>query len=235
MLENRDVHHFDRLWEKKDKDVLASAYHPGSNLRVDYCVRHLPAGNRFLDIGCGTGVLAVQLKDRYDEVYGVDIARLPVKIAVKNQVRAVQVNLNHEILPYPDNYFDTITILSTLQYFYDLDLVIKEVYRVLTPGGLLVMTVPNMRAWWRLVKLVISGVFPKVSKDSVGYDGGTLHYFCYRDVKDILSGYKMQACFSGGIMCIPGGIQRLPNDGVMGWLKREFFSAEFVIGARKSI
>lgn len=234
MLGKRDELNFEQVWARKSEGGRLSArYLPGENQRIDFCLRYLPGGERFLDLGCGTGVLALQLKDRYKEVYGVDVAELPVKVARENQVEAVQLNLNAETLPYPDGFFDTITILSTLQYFYDLHFALAEIHRVLKAGGLIVLTVPNMRAFWRLGKLVFGGTFPKTSKDPVGYDGGALHYFCFSNIAALLEEKRFRMIYSGGIFCRPAFLNSIADSSILGPFKREFFSAEVVVAARK--
>jgi len=234
MLGGRDEQNFQQVWAQKSQSGQdLGEYHPGANQRVDFCLRYLPAGECFLDIGCGTGILAAQLKGRYREVHGIDIAELPVQIACQNQVRAVQHNLNTAPLPYSNDYFDTVTVLSTLQYFYDLDFAVGEIRRVLKPGGLVVLTVPNMRAFWRLAKLALKGEFPTTAKDEVGYDGGALHYFCYANLAGLLARYGLKPVYKGGIFCIPAFLNSVKDGGGLGALKREFFSAEVVIAARK--
>lgn len=187
MNSKHDKKVFDQIWQQKAlSDDLNSSYIPGKNLRIDYCIRNLPKGAKFLDIGCGTGILANEVKGKYSEVFGVDIAELPVKIACANGINASVCNLNFEKLPFPDDFFDSLTLLSTLQYFHDLDFSISEIRRVLRPSGYLLLSIPNVRSYWRVFKLAIIGKFPQVSKDKIGYDGGTLHYFCYQDLKKIL-------------------------------------------------
>lgn len=235
MLGGRDEEHFRKVWAKKmEKRSPSAIYRPGDNQRVDFCIRYLPSGDRFLDIGCGTGVLAEQLRDRYLEVHGVDIADLPVKNAQEKQVNALQLNLNLSPLPYPDLFFDSVTILSTLQYFYDIENVLNEVRRVLKVGGQVVLTVPNMRTYWRLAKLAIKGEFPTATKDDVGYDGGALHYFCYSNLVKLLVRKSLQPVYAGGIFCLPNFLNSIPDQGWLGSVKREFFSAEVVVVAQKT-
>ena len=187
MLDRRDELNFEKVWAKKQETgKVSNVYIPGENQRIDFCIQHVSPGLRFLDIGCGTGVLAVKMKERFSEVHGIDIADFPVQIAMQNGVKAIQLNLNSKPLPYPNDFFETVTILSTIQYFYDLEYILTEINRVIRVGGQFILTVPNMRTYWRLLKLALKGEFPKTSKDLVGYDGGALHYFCYSDIASLL-------------------------------------------------
>lgn len=234
MLRQPDSAHFDKVWQSKAErgQLLFAAYVPGANPRVDKALQLISRGTRFLDIACGTGVLAAQVKDRFQEVYGVDIAEAPVQIARDHGVIASIVNLNTQPLPFEDGYFSAVTIMSALQYMYDLDFVLGECFRVLSPRGEILICVPNMRTFWRMWKLAVLGTFPRTSLD-IGYDGGTLHYFCSKDVARLLRRNGFEVVTAGGIMCLPRFLRRVPDPGIPGYMKREFFSAEVCVKAVK--
>jgi methionine biosynthesis protein MetW len=219
--------HYAEVWGRKS----ITDYVPGSNLRVEAAANILHPGQRLLDVGCGDGILGMLVRNRFEEIYGVDISDKAIEVAQRRGIKAYKVNLNVEALPFEDNYFDSITCLATLQLIYDINTMLREFNRVLKPDGELVLTVPNMRAYWRIFKLVVLGYFPRTSLDPEGYDGGTLHYFCYRNLKDLLekSGFKVMMC--RGIFCLPRLIEKLPDRGWVGKLKAEFLSAEMLVRA----
>ena len=234
MFGQNDQSHFNSLWERKLTDSsLSREYSPGANLRVDEALKVLARGRRLLDIGCGTGILLAESKDRYQEVYGVDIAASAVALARQKDIKADVVNLNVDGLPYPDGFFDAVTILSAIQYFYNMDRVLQDCARVLSPLGVLLLSVPNMRAIWRIGKLLFLGKFPGVSHDPENYDGGTLHYFTTSDINGLLIRNGFQVVSAYGIFCIPKFLTPFPNRGMFGRAKREFFSAEIFVQAIK--
>jgi methionine biosynthesis protein MetW len=165
--------HYARIWSHKNIIDIRN-YVPGTNLRVDLAANNLRPGRRLLDIGCGDGLLGALVKDRFEEVYGVDISERAVEIARQRGVIASRINLNIQGLPFNDNFFDSITCLATIQYIYDLHFICREFNRLLRSGGELILTAPNMRTYRRIYKLVFLGEFPRTSFDSEGYDGGTL-------------------------------------------------------------
>jgi SAM-dependent methyltransferase len=100
-------------------------------------------GQRVLDLGCGTGTLAIQVKE-YEpaaEVVGLDAdPEMLERAEAKAAEAAVEVQLDEGYsndLPYEDERFDL--ILSTL-FFHHLDTApkretLREIARVLRPGG----------------------------------------------------------------------------------------------------
>lgn len=106
------------------------------------------AGNRVLDIAGGTGDLAAKfskivgaegkviLADINDSMLKVGRDKLTDK-GVVNNIEYVQANA--ECLPFPDNYFDCITIAFGLRNVTDKDMALRSMLRVLKPGGRLLV------------------------------------------------------------------------------------------------
>jgi methionine biosynthesis protein MetW len=219
--------HYAEVWGRKS----ITDYVPGSNLRVEAAANILHPGQRLLDVGCGDGTLGMLVRNRFEEIYGVDISDKAIEVAQRRGIKAYKVNLNVVALHFEDNFFDIIKCLATLQLIYDINTMLREFNRVLKPDGELVLTVANMRAYWRIFKLVVLGYFPRTSLDPEGYDGGTLHYFCYRNLKDLLEKSGFKVMMRRGIFCLPRLIEKLPDRGWVGKLKAEFLSAEMLVRA----
>jgi methionine biosynthesis protein MetW len=225
--------HFQAIWRRKLADASSASYIPGVNDRVDNAIKAVIGGNALLDVGCGTGILLEKLQGRFMEVRGVDISEVAVAVARERGLDVLAVDLNNESLPYPSGFFDTVTILSALQYFYEPDRALGECERVLRKRGSLLLSVPNMRAIWRLARLLVAGSFPRVSMDGEGYDGGTLHYFAYANLAELLARNGFRILSAHGIFCRPTWISRLADAGFAGVMKREFFGAEIFVKAQK--
>jgi SAM-dependent methyltransferase len=103
------------------------------------------AGDRWLDLGCGTGNLIAAAEPRGIEVVGLDIALRWLVVArrrpgLASGLRLVCGDAGH--LPFEDGTFAAVTALGVLEHCDDLDGALREVRRVLQPGGrLLVRTV----------------------------------------------------------------------------------------------
>ena len=99
---------------------------------------------KILDIATGTGDLAIALAETgASEIIGLDISKgmLDVgrkKIIAKNLEKTVQmVQGDGESLPFEKDHFDAITVAFGVRNFEDLDKGLKEIFRVLKPGGIL--------------------------------------------------------------------------------------------------
>ncbi len=95
-----------------------------------------------LDIGCGPGQMTVALAQMTElHVIGVDIEPEAIEVAgghsqeagLADRCRFVCADAHS--LPFPDNYADLIVSRGTLPFLRDQALAIREVYRVLKPGG----------------------------------------------------------------------------------------------------
>ena len=107
----------------------------------------LQQGDRALDLCCGTGDLSLILADRVGpagEVIGADFSQPMLDLAGEKAVGGDVTQLRFEWadaleLPYPGDTFDALTIAFGARNLADLDLGLSEMYRVLAPGGRLVI------------------------------------------------------------------------------------------------
>ena len=115
-----------------------------------------------LDIGCGGGATLKRLLRRSEgaKVYGIDISEERVAKArrVNAKVLDKQVFVTQgsaEKLPYEDGKFDLVTAVETVYFWPNLPDCLKEVKRVLKPGGrfaIMVEVIENDSMWTDIVK-----------------------------------------------------------------------------------
>jgi SAM-dependent methyltransferase len=101
---------------------------------------------RLLDFGCGGGSFLKRMADQGWEVTGLD--------ASVGAVREVQESLGLKALvgtlPHDDlapASFDVITMWHSLEHVHDPLGILREAYRLLTPGGKLIVACPNIDSW----------------------------------------------------------------------------------------
>jgi ubiquinone/menaquinone biosynthesis C-methylase UbiE len=93
-------------------------------------------GERILDIGAGKGKVASQvMKSPGVEIYAVEPNEKRLE-SMKREFPAIKSSLaGAESLPFADSYFDKAYTTMALHHFSDLDRALREVARVLKPGG----------------------------------------------------------------------------------------------------
>lgn len=118
-----------------------------------------------LDAGCGRGfylnyfryvskvkLVGLELDDDIIRKAQANIGHLP-------DITLVQANLYH--LPFPDNTFHAVIMSEILEHVDDDAQALREAYRVLKPGGVVVMTVPNANYpfWWDPINKMLETLF----------------------------------------------------------------------------
>ena len=97
---------------------------------------------RHLDVGAGSGQLIELFRRRFQtEASACDYTGHLMKLPGQ---KVDIVNLNQEKLPYPDDVFDVVTATEVIEHLENYRNVLRELHRVLKPGGLCVLTTPNV-------------------------------------------------------------------------------------------
>lgn len=121
---------------------------------VDEALRACPSG-RLLDVGCGPGMLVRHLLDtRPGDFYitGCDRSATMIDAATGAAEGSGDVRLTVacvEDLPFPDENFDVVVAMGILEYT-AADRALREIARVVRPGGLVVVTMLNPISPYRL-------------------------------------------------------------------------------------
>lgn len=111
----------------------------------------LPVDGPLLDVGGGTGRVAQFFHGKASQVVVADLSFEMLKQA-SQKTELVTIGSQSEKLPFPDHYFERIIIVDALHHVYDQAQTAGELWRVLSPGGRLVIEEPNVRKG--VVKLI---------------------------------------------------------------------------------
>jgi SAM-dependent methyltransferase len=96
-----------------------------------------------LDIGSGKGELLSLLADRFPglQSFACDCTEQLMK---RPGQKVEVVDLNRQPLPFPDQRFELVTCSETIEHLENYWSLLREVFRVLRPGGIAVLTTPNI-------------------------------------------------------------------------------------------
>jgi ubiquinone/menaquinone biosynthesis C-methylase UbiE len=102
-------------------------------------------GKEILDVGCSIGSLSKNIVDSGFKVTGIDVLEESIKIAnefyaSKNSKFEVRDLINQ---PFPENSFDCITFLETIEHVLNPALFLKEFHRILKNNGCVILSTPN--------------------------------------------------------------------------------------------
>ena len=104
----------------------------------------LPTEGILLDAGGGTGRVAAHLHPYAGQVMLSDLSLSMLKEAQSKPISGVVQSFSHT-LPFPDGSFDRILVVDAMHHFEDQPGVIKDLLRVLKPGGRLLIEEPDIR------------------------------------------------------------------------------------------
>ena len=103
---------------------------------------------RILDVGCGTGANLLMLS-KYGEAEGVDISEDALAFCRERGLDRVRLGAG-EKLPYDDGTFDLVTAFDVVEHMDDDLAGLREMRRVLRPGGRVLLFVPTFMFLWGL-------------------------------------------------------------------------------------
>lgn len=101
---------------------------------------------RILDVACATGMSFRFLSD-YGSIRGIDISEETIRLCGERGIDRI-VKADAQGLPFAEGSFDVVLALDAFEHFEDDVHAMRETFRVLRPGGVLVATVPAFMALW---------------------------------------------------------------------------------------
>ena len=130
------------------------------------------SGDNVLDVGCGNGRFYDVLKLKNIKYAGIDNSEELIKIA-KTKFPDANFSVADILkIPFSDNYFDKVYCIAVLHHIPSDQLrieALKELRRILKPGGVLILTVWNLwqtrTDWWQVYKNIILKLIGKTQLD----------------------------------------------------------------------
>lgn len=184
---------YDRMTEVYDPEMTEREYLADDRYgNVVARVAEGPAEQRILDAGCGNGWLASRYGKRHT-VVGIDLADANLRRVRDQGILAVKYNLDGP-LPFADGVFDTVVCSEILEHIFSPDLLLREILRILKPGGRVILTVPNLHCLRNRRDLLLGKYTPFVefrvypdSTDELSHVGVQhIHHYTVRGMRSIL-------------------------------------------------
>ena len=173
-----------------------------------------------LDIGCGAGVgtKIVSSAVHTNLVVGIDLSETSLQKASFRGVYGVQADFDSSALPIRSESIDVVILDEVIEHVKNTDQVLDESHRVLKPRGILLMSTPNMAAWFNRFAL-LGGIQPAFSEVSYrriyGRPGsdvvGHLRLFTKKSLFQMLAdfGFEVTHCRGVGFGALPSIIRPL--------------------------
>jgi SAM-dependent methyltransferase len=159
-----------------------------------------PSTFNVLDLGCGAGTTTrrVLLDCGISSVVGADLSAAAVRRYVDVLGRPA-VRVDATALPFGDASFDMVISDDVVEHLVDTDEYAREIHRVLRPGGWLMLSTPNLAAWFNRIALLggVQPAFTEVSFERVfGRPGadivGHLRLFTSRATVQFLEHHRFE-------------------------------------------
>jgi SAM-dependent methyltransferase len=188
--------YYDAYWSE-DRPDAAGLW---SRFRDELAARVQPE-TRVLDFGCGDGSRYGRwLADRAGSYLGLDISDLAVERAGKAGLRARRIQSEAE-LGVPSGAFDVAVANRVLEHLFAPQHAVRGLWRALTPGGILIASVPNVAYWTGRVRLGLLGRWnPYGDARSVAepWRDPHLRFFTLANLRDMLRGAGFAEIELGG-------------------------------------
>ena len=139
-----------------DDAYMEEAFRGSIDRFCDIALR-LHGHHRVLDVGAGHGLLLSYLFELGHECHGLDLDdREAERPAVYGKgITFAQCNVEADPIPYPDGHFDAVVCCQVLEHFSHSHLpAVREMRRVLKPGGVLEIDVPNVACYRNRTRLL---------------------------------------------------------------------------------
>jgi methionine biosynthesis protein MetW len=171
----------------------------GERLDHLFIVNQVEPGSRVLDLGCGRGTLLKMLVDRKQvRATGVEISEEKVYEAVQKGLSVYHGDINEGLADFPDDMFDYVMLIQTLQEAQETALVMREALRV---GRFIIVSFPNFGHWRARFQLLLTGRAPvSPALPYQWYDTPNIHSLTVKDFRTFAAELEFRVvdtCFVG--------------------------------------
>ena len=140
--------------EKDEEDHFFRSPYP----RVDLVDLIPPDARRILDVGCNIGETGKLLREKgFEEIFGIEISPLAAQQAKPYYKKVIVADVEKEVLPFDDKFFDCILYGDVLEHLVDPWKVLRAHQKILADDGAIICSIPNVRFYRVLKSLIFKG------------------------------------------------------------------------------
>jgi O-antigen biosynthesis protein len=201
----------------------------GSHMKM---IEQVGRDKRVLDIGCSSGYLAKRLVDRGCTVIGMDLDPKDLEVAQQWCAEVYAGNIEDMGLPFEEGTFDVVLCGDLVEHLRDPTAALARVRPLLKPGGLLVLSTPNV-ANWSIRLMFLFGRFRYTDRGIL--DRTHAHLFTRKTLRQaiVAAGYHVEQL--DFVTPVPG--PKIPAIGALayriGALRPSLFAYQFVATASR--
>lgn len=110
---------------------------------------------RILDVGCDDGEWTVKIAEAIgtNDIYGIDIVPQSILKASARGIKAIVSEISFPF-PFADNSFDIVHSNQVIEHLNRTEHFVREIYRVLKPGGYTIVCTENLASWHNIFSLM---------------------------------------------------------------------------------
>jgi len=129
------------------KDVRPYTDYPSKLVKYLFDRFEMKEGMKILEPGCGRGEFLRVFKSLGMEVVGLDISEEARELLREDEIELAVCDVEADTgLPFPDDSFDVIYNKSFMEHLEHPDFFLKEAFRILKPGGMVLCLIPDWEA-----------------------------------------------------------------------------------------
>jgi ubiquinone/menaquinone biosynthesis C-methylase UbiE len=146
--DQEDAAKWDQMYEDEATTVEEEFFRRRRDYTVDYVSRNFDKSAKICDLGCGAAPVTFEMLKRGYDIVGVDysfdmLRNAKRRLEAGGVSRVPLVNSNGETLPFADGQFDCVVCLGVISYVEGYAKIIKEIRRILKPGGTAIISYRN--------------------------------------------------------------------------------------------
>ena len=138
-------------------------------LSRDELVEFLPKDTRrVLEVGCGSGIFRAHFPNNV-EYWGIEPQEGPARDAARHLTKVLQGTFDDCRSELPTSYFDLVVCNDVIEHMFDHRAFLRDIQNFLTPKGVLIGSVPNVRLLSHLARLLIKRDWEYIGEGTLDY------------------------------------------------------------------